>query len=301
MIREKFRNQVNLLLAIIPEVGKEECFALHGGTAINLFLRNMPRLSVDIDLTYVPIEDREVSIRKINEALLRIKSNIESVVPVVSVTHLPLALKLLISTKNAIVKLEVNQVKRGIYGSTFKGILCETAQNEFDIFCTIPIVPIGQVYGGKICAALARQHPRDLFDIKFLLNTEGFSEEIKKGFLLGLLGGNKPIHEMIFPNLMNQRSALEKQFMGMTRERFTYKDFEETRSLLIATIHEKLTEYDKQFLLGIQRFEPDWSIYSFQNFPAVKWRLMNLKMLMENDEKKYKDHYDILSQLLFLK
>jgi predicted nucleotidyltransferase component of viral defense system len=71
MIREKFRNQVNLLLAIIPEVGKEECFALHGGTAINLFLRNLPRLSVDIDLTYVPIEDREVSVRKINEALLR--------------------------------------------------------------------------------------------------------------------------------------------------------------------------------------------------------------------------------------
>ncbi|WP_194976993.1 nucleotidyl transferase AbiEii/AbiGii toxin family protein [Aquiflexum lacus] len=301
MIREKFRNQVNLLLAIIPEVGKEKCFALHGGTAINLFLRNMPRLSVDIDLTYVPIEDREVSVRKINEALLRIKSNIESVVPKVSVTHLPLALKLLISTKNAIVKLEVNQIKRGIYGSTFKGILCETAQNEFDIFCTIPIVPIGQVYGGKICAALARQHPRDLFDIKFLLNTEGFSEEIKKGFLFGLLGGNKPFHEIISPNLMNQRSALEKQFMGMTTEQFTYKDFEETRSLLIATIHEKLTEYDKQFLLSIQRLEPDWSIYSFQDFPAVKWRLMNLNTLMENDEKKYKDHYDTLSQLLFQK
>jgi predicted nucleotidyltransferase component of viral defense system len=301
MIRQEFRNQVNLLLAVIPEVGKEECFALHGGTAINLFLRNMPRLSVDIDLTYVPIEDREVSVRKINEALLRIKSNIESVVPTVRVTHLPLALKLLISTKNAIVKLEVNQIKRGIYGSTFKGILCETAQNEFDTFCTIPVVPIGQVYGGKICAALARQHPRDLFDIKFLLNTEGFSEEIKKGFLLGLLGGNKPIHEIISPNLMNQRSALEKQFMGMTTEQFTYKDFEETRSLLIATIHEKLTEYDKQFLLSIQRLEPDWSIYSFQDFPAVKWRLMNLKTLMENDEKKYKDHYDTLSHLLFQK
>jgi predicted nucleotidyltransferase component of viral defense system len=301
MIRQEFRNQVNLLLAVIPEVGKEECFALHGGTAINLFLKNMPRLSVDIDLTYVPIEDREVSVRKINEALLRIKSNIESVVPTVRVTHLPLALKLLISTKNAIVKLEVNQIKRGIYGSTFKGILCETAQNEFDTFCTIPVVPIGQVYGGKICAALARQHPRDLFDIKFLLNTEGFSEEIKKGFLLGLLGGNKPIHEIISPNLMNQRSALEKQFMGMTTEQFTYKDFEETRSLLIATIHEKLTEYDKQFLLSIQRLEPDWSIYSFQDFPAVKWRLMNLKTLMENDEKKYKDHYDTLSHLLFQK
>ena len=301
MIRQEFRNQVNLLLAVIPEVGKEECFALHGGTAINLFLRNMPRLSVDIDLTYVHIEDREVSVRKINEALLRIKSNIESVVPAVLVTHLPLAFKLLISTKNAIVKLEVNQVKRGIYGATFKGVLCETAQNEFDTFCTIPLVPISQVYGGKICAALARQHPRDLFDIKFLLNTEGFSEEIKTGFLLELLGGNKPIHEIISPNLINQRSAMEKQFQGMSAEQFTYNDFEETRSLLIASLHEKLTEYDKQFLLSIQRLEPDWSIYFFQDFPAVKWKLMNIKTLMENNEKKYKEHYDTLTHLLFQK
>jgi len=301
MIRQEFRNQVNLLLTIIPEVGKEECFALHGGTAINLFLRNMPRLSVDIDLTYVPIEDREVSVRKINEALLRIKSNIESIVPNVAVTHLSSALKLLISTKNSIIKLEVNQIKRGVYESTFRGVLCETAQNEFDTFCTIPIVPIGQVYGGKICAALARQHPRDLFDIKFLLNTEGFSEEIKKGFLFGLLGGNKPIHEIISPNLINQRSAMEKQFKGMTREQFTYKDFEETRSQLIATIQKHLTEYDRQFLLSIQRLEPDWSIYSFQDFPAVKWRIMNLKTLMEDNEKKYKDQYDTLKQLLLQK
>jgi predicted nucleotidyltransferase component of viral defense system len=301
MIRQEFRNQVNLLLTVIPEVGKEECFALHGGTAINLFLRNMPRLSVDIDLTYVPIEDREVSVRKINEALLRIKSNIESIVPNVAVTHLSSALKLLISTKNSIIKLEVNQIKRGVYGPIFRGVLCETAQNEFDTFCTIPIVPIGQVYGGKICAALARQHPRDLFDMKFLLNTEGFSEEIKKGFFFGLLGGNKPIHEIISPNLINQRSAMEKQFKGMTREQFTYKDFEETRSQLIATIQENLTEYDRQFLLSIQRLEPDWSIYSFQDFPAVKWRIMNLKTLMEDNEEKYKDHYDTLTQLLLQK
>jgi hypothetical protein len=57
MITTAYKKQVALLLSVLPEVGKEECFALHGGTAINLFVREMPRLSVDIDLTYVPIED----------------------------------------------------------------------------------------------------------------------------------------------------------------------------------------------------------------------------------------------------
>jgi predicted nucleotidyltransferase component of viral defense system len=54
-MNEGSKNQVRLLLAVLPEVAKETCFAMHGGTAINLFLRDMPRLSVDIDLTYVEI------------------------------------------------------------------------------------------------------------------------------------------------------------------------------------------------------------------------------------------------------
>jgi predicted nucleotidyltransferase component of viral defense system len=298
MIRKEYKNQVNLLLAVIPEVSKEKCFALHGGTAINLFIRNMPRLSVDIDLTYVPIEEREVSVRKINEALIRIKASIESVVPAVSITHQPSILKLLISTKNASIKLEVNQIKRGVFAPPFEAILCETAQNEFDTFCTVPIVPIGQLYGGKICAALGRQHPRDLFDVKFLLDNEGFSEEIKKGFLLCLLGGERPIHEIISPNLLDQRSTVEKQFDGMTEERFTYDDFEETRFRLISTIQERLTEYDKKFILGIKRLEPDWSQYQFQDFPSVRWKLMNIKALKENSEKKYMDHYKALERSL---
>lgn len=301
MIRQDYKNQVNLLLAVIPEVNKEKCFALHRGTAINLFIRNMPRLSVDIDLTYVPIEEREVSVRKINEALIRIKASIESIVPAVGITHLPSVLKLLISTKNASIKLEVNQIKRGVFAPPFEAILCETAQNEFDTFCTVPIVPIGQLYGGKICAALARQHPRDLFDVKFLLDNEGFSEEIKKGLLLCLLGSDRPIHEIISPNLTDQRSALEKQFEGMTEEPFTYDDFEETLIRLISTIQEHLTEYDREFLLGIKRLEPDWSQYPFQDFPSVRWKLMNIKALKEKNGKKYKDHYNALVQSLLQK
>lgn len=298
MIRQEYRNQVILLLTILPEVNKEKCFALHGGTAINLFIMNMPRLSVDIDVTYKPIEERDVSLRKINEALLRIKASIESQVAAVEVTHLTSQLKLLISTKDASIKLEVNQIKRGVYAPSFEAVLCERAQNDFDIFCSMSVVSLGQVYGGKICAALSRQHPRDLFDIKLLLEKLGLSNEVKIGLLFCLLGDSRPFHEILSPTLLDQQYVMENQFQGMTSEPFTYDDFIDTRQRLISEVQGCLTDYDKEFLLGVMRLEPDWSKYSFQDFPAIRWKLMNLEKLNVENEKKYKEQYIALEQLL---
>jgi predicted nucleotidyltransferase component of viral defense system len=84
---EIYRKQVRLLLSLLPEIAKEECFALHGGTAINLFVRNMPRLSVDIDLTYLPLGDYESSQIQMNEALERIVQRIQRVLPLSRVQH----------------------------------------------------------------------------------------------------------------------------------------------------------------------------------------------------------------------
>jgi len=64
-----YYQQVVLLLDVLPIVGQETCFALKGGTAINLFVRNLPRLSVDIDLTYLPVQDRTTSLREVGSAL----------------------------------------------------------------------------------------------------------------------------------------------------------------------------------------------------------------------------------------
>lgn len=94
-------------------MAKEKCFALHGGTAINLFVRDMPRLSVDIDLTYLPIEDRATSLMHIAEALEKIKGNIEWVIPGVRINHRQDAAKLQITANKVDVKLEVNLVNRG--------------------------------------------------------------------------------------------------------------------------------------------------------------------------------------------
>lgn len=293
-----YKPQVALLLSVLPEVAKEACFALHGGTAINLFVREMPRLSVDIDLTYIPLEDRETSFENINEALARIRGNVETVVPNVKVIHRPTELKLQISNGIAQIKVEVNQGIRGIIGKPVKMQLCERAQEVFDAFCEIQVVPSGQLHGGKICAGLDRQHPRDLFDVKSLLDNEGFTDKIKKGFLFGLVSSKRPIYELLYPNLLDQRAAMDNQFEGMGEEKFTYEDFEKTRNRLITTIHESLTYEDKKFLLNFEKGIPDWDIYDFKDFPAVQWKLQNVQKLKEINSDKHSKQLDELNNKL---
>jgi len=290
----KYKRQVALLLDVLPEVAKESCFALHGGTAINLFVRDMPRLSVDIDLTYVPIEDRVVSLKGISVGLENIKSRIESVVPGVKITHTEHNGKLLIAHRGAGIKLEVNLTNRGTLDVPKRMTLSKKAQSEFDVFCVMPVVPLEQLYGGKLCAALDRQHPRDLFDVKYLLENEGFSDEIKKGFLLCLLGSERPIHEVIQPNLQDQRLAMENQFTGMSEEEFSYEDFESTRAQLVEIIKSSLTKEDKEFLLSITDVEPNWTIYDFERFPSIQWKLQNLKKLKDSNPEKHSEQLEIL-------
>lgn len=298
MTKQTYKKQAALLLDVLPEVAKEDCLAMHGGTAINLFVRDMPRVSVDIDLTYLPIEDRQTSLKNIAAALERIKANIEKRIPAVRVTHKEDIGKLLISTQAADIKLEVNLVGRGSLSAPEAMPLCSRAQDEFDVFCTMPIVPLGQLYGGKICAALDRQHPRDLFDVKFLLENEGFTDEIKTGFLLCLLSGDRPIHETVRPNLQDQRLAMQNQFEGMSEEPFSYDDYEATRDQLIETIHQNLNAQDKAFLLSVKNLTPDWSLYDFERFPAVQWKIQNLQKLKDTNPDKHRAQYEALKEKL---
>ena len=169
MASQTYREQVALLLTVLPGVAKEDCFAMHGGTAINLFLRDMPRISVDIDLTYLPLENRAISIENINSSLQRVKSRIEKLNLEIVVEHKKDSGKLLIIRKSVLIKLEVNLVMRGVIASTQLLPLCKRAQHEFEMYSEMTIVPFGQLFGGKYCAALDRQHPRDMFDVKYQL------------------------------------------------------------------------------------------------------------------------------------
>jgi hypothetical protein len=174
-----------------------------------------------------------------------------------------------------------------VLGNLVKLELCDIAQVEFDAFCIMPVVSLGQLYGGKICAALDRQHPRDLFDVKGLFLNEGFTNDIKEGFLMCLLSSNRPLNEMLQPHFIDQREVMVNQFEGMSSEAFTYEDFETTRTELIETIHQNLTERDQEFLLSFNKATPKWDIYNFEKFPAVQWKLQNLIKIKASNLEKF--------------
>jgi predicted nucleotidyltransferase component of viral defense system len=231
-------------------------------------------------------------------ALKTIQTSIQKLFPDIRINLKERLLKLQIYNNKALIKIEVNQINRGLLNDPVELQLSDKTQQEFDAFCTISVVPLEQLYGGKICAALDRQHPRDLFDTKYLLENEGFTDNIKKGFLLLLLSSKRPINEMLNPNLIDQRQTLIHQFNGMSLEEFTYQDFEKTRQTLIKIINQSLTSYDKQFLLAFSKLNPDWSVYDFEKFPAVRWKLQNLSKLKENNKEKFNKFNSSLSEIL---
>ena len=287
-MKDKYKKQVALLIRIMPSVYKIKEFAVHGGTAINLFHKNMPRYSVDIDITYTPIESRELSLKAINTKLLEVKKSIEKSIPGCKVVHKPNVWKLLCTYEEAMVKIEVNGTKRGIIGDTVDMPLCEKARAEFSMGCKARTVSFSQLYGGKITAALSRQHPRDLFDCKYM-NVDSFNL-VKDGFILCLLGSDKPLIESLQPNDIDQTDALENQFAGMSDIPFEYADYLSARIALLDMVNSSLTDTDKEFLLSFEMGEPDWdkcSVGDLSKYPSVQWKLLNIDTLKKSNIKKF--------------
>lgn len=288
-----------LLIRIMPSVYKIKEFAVHGGTAINLFHRNLLRYSVDIDVTYIPIENRQQSLASINQKLLEVKKNIEKTIPGVVVKHKPDVWKLLCTLGDATVKIEVNATKRGIIGDVVELPLCEKARNEFSMGCKARTVSFSQLYGGKITAALSRQHPRDLFDCKYM-ELQSF-DDVKNGFMLCLLGSDKPIIESLQPHDIDQTEALENQFQGMTETPFGYEDYLESRTALLSLVNGGLTITDKEFLLSFEQGEPDWNkccAGDLSQYPSVQWKLLNIGKLKESNPVKFEQGVNKLRRYL---
>jgi predicted nucleotidyltransferase component of viral defense system len=299
-MNEAYKKQVALLLRILPEVAEEKIFALHGGTAINLFEQNLPRLSVDVDLTYTTFRDRTQDLKTIRLLLEDLKKRIQKRIPAIRFSNPIVAaenLKVICSTSEATVKIEVNQINRGLIGESRLMPLCENAQAEFDSFCEMSVVSAKQLWGGKVVAALDRQHPRDFFDINNLLTGTGFTEDIKSGFIFFLLCSNRPIHELLNPQLINHEAVFSSQFKGMTDQPFSYKEYEKVRTLLIDTIHKSLTKDDKEFLMTFVKGEPTWDKVNYSMYPSIKWKSMNIDNLKRTNPKKFQEQITLLKQL----
>jgi len=299
---ETYQNQLQLLVTILPEVAKEKCFCIKGGTAINLFYTDMPRISVDIDLVYLPLSTRTTAIQEIHDALLRIKSNIESLYDDIEVnthyTHKEKILsKLYVSHSGTEIVIEPNLVLRGSVFPSEKMALVKNAATFLKASISdVPILSRAEVYAGKICAALDRQHPRDLFDIKILYENGGITEEIRQAFVVYLASSPRPISEMLNPNLLEIERIFASEFSGMTMQEVTLKELTNARQQLISDIRNKLTDNEKSFLLSIKTGAPQWDLLPFENLeqlPALKWKLMNIQRMddikRESAVRKLKD------------
>jgi hypothetical protein len=179
--------------------------------------------------------------------------------------------------------------------------IAEGVEAEFSRSTAMQVVSHAELFGGKICAALDRQHPRDLFDVHNLLSGEGYTNEIRQGFITALISHSRPLHEIIHPNFLDQRHVFESQFTGMTQTSFSYANFEATRERLVMAIRQGWTDADRAFLIGFKKAEPDWSLIPLENLsrmPAVQWKLANIRKLLKQNPKKHVEQLEALEKRL---
>ncbi|MFO7817367.1 MAG: nucleotidyl transferase AbiEii/AbiGii toxin family protein [Desulfovibrionales bacterium] len=280
-------NQVRLILRVMPYITAEERFALKGGTAINLFIRDMLRLSIDIDLVWLPLESRDASLDNISSALNRISDSIRNKISGITVRENRLQgtnhiVRLAIGSPGAMIKIEPNLVIRGTVFFCETRDLCKVAEELFELKITANTASMADLYGGKLCAALDRQHPRDIFDIKVLMENEGITEEIRAAFIIYLASHGRPMNELLDPNRVDFRSAYEKEFAGMTLRHVDYQELVSDRERIIHTVNQSLTENERNFLISIKQGRPDWQllpISGLDRLPAVQWKLMNIQKM----------------------
>jgi predicted nucleotidyltransferase component of viral defense system len=292
-VAEAYRKQVSLLVRVVPFAASETDFALKGGTAINLFLRDMPRLSVDLVLAYVPVKDRASSLKGIDAAMRRIAKRIERGISgakiATSTPHGEKAItKLIVRADGAQIKIEVTPVLRGcVYEPAVRRVSAHV-EAQFG-FAEMPVVSFADLYGGKIVAALDRQHPRDLFDVRDLLAKEGIDDKLRKAFIVYLLSHDRPMDEILAPQLLDVSAEYKRGFEGMTHDSVTLADLLKARQDLIADIVGGMSEQHRRFLISVKRGEPDWALLDLpgaKDLPAVRWKLENLAKLSGGKRKQ---------------
>lgn len=285
-VDDLYRRQVDLLVRTLPFVAEEKNFALKGGTAINLFVRDMPRLSVDIDLTYLSVAGREESLKEIDTAMRRIAERISASIPRSNV-HLVASqekghvTRLIVRAEGVQIKIEVTPVTRGcVYQPEYRPVSSKV-EEKFG-YAEIQVVSFADLYAGKLVAALDRQHPRDLFDVRDLLENEGIDEDLRKAFIVYILSHNRPFSEVLAPNRLDISEEFLHGFNGMTENPVNVEELVQAREDLIADIVGKMPEPHRRFLISVKAGNPQWELLGIDRvneLPAVRWRLENLARL----------------------
>jgi len=290
-----------LLTQVAPLVFVDDTFALKGGTAINLFVRDMPRLSVDLDLVFPDhAPPREQALARINEAIRQTAQRLNKRGFQV---HVPAAggvgeTQLLVRRGRVEIKIEVNFVLRGTVQPVRRASLTPSARDVLTADLDIPVVALEDVYGGKLVAALDRQHPRDLFDVMQLFAHEGITPGIRRAFVVYLASHNRPVHEVLFPPLRDIQHDYTHNFTGMTAEPVPLDALLAARERMMRELQQGLDNDERRFLLSLVAATPDWpllGIAHLEHLPGIRWKLYNLAQLEKVNPKKFAEQADELA------
>ena len=279
-------------MSVLSLVAEEKCFALKGGTAINLFIRDFPRLSVDIDLMYLPMDDRNTALANIRAALDRIADSINETIPDARVqksfASRADALRLIVKQGDTQIKVELSPVLRGSVFSAELREVAKTVEEQFG-YVEMQVVSTPDLYAGKLCAALDRQHPRDLFDVKFLMENEGITDDLRKTFLVYLISHNRTMTELLRPIRKDISALYKNEFVLMTQVDVPLEELETVRENMISEINVTLTDEERRFLLSFKSLRPQWSLLGLPNIealPAVRWKMLNLRKMDKGKHSK---------------
>ena len=299
-----YADTVRLLLTVAPDVFVNDSFALKGGTALNLFLHDMPRLSVDIDVVYVPWQTpRDQALAEIACELDAIAKRLDRLglrsrkIPANGMGDT----KLLVETESEQVKIEVNTVFRGTALPIERRVLSPQTADVFSVELELPTLTPAELYGSKLVAALDRQHPRDLFDVSTLFESGGLSDDMVECFVIYLAGHNRPTHEVLFGNDKDITADYRNHFAGMTRDPVELDTLLAARERLKKELPQRLSERHRQFLVGLTRTEPDWSLLRCEHaaeLPALRWKLANLATFRDSKPADFERQAGLLAAQL---
>ena len=299
-----YLDTARLLTQIAPLVFADATFALKGGTAINLFIRDMPRLSVDLDLVFADHRvPRKQAFARIGEALRQASERLvaRGFQTRTQATADGAETKLLVRRGPIEVKIEVNFVMRGTVHPVAQAALVPRARDALLADLEIPVVSFADVYGGKLVAAMDRQHPRDLFDVMQLFEHEGITPEVRRAFVIYLASHNRPVHEVLFPARRDIAQAYERTFRGMTNEPVELNALLEVRDRMMGELQTALDADERRFLLTLVANEPDWSrlgVPHAEELPGIRWKLHNLGQLEATNPRKFAAQAEALKRLL---
>lgn len=299
-----YLDTARLLTQVAPMVFADGVFALKGGTAINLFIRDMPRLSVDLDLVFADHRmPREQALERIGDALRQAAARLSGRGLQTRIQGVAGAMetKLMVRRGPIEVKVEVNFVMRGTVHPVRTASLVSRARDVLMADLDIPVVSLEDVYGGKLVAAMDRQHPRDLFDVMQLFAHEGITPGIRRAFVIYLACHNRPVHEVLFPAARGIDLEYERTFQGMTADTVELAELLAVRERMMGELQSSLDPDERRFLMTLVTNRPEWPLLGIDHaaeLPGIRWKLNNLGQLQQANPKKFAEQAEALARLL---